>query len=74
MHYFNDVHDMNAHRGGHICPSVRMIQVENRLTNLDEIWYGRYATGANPKIVIFNFLQSVLPPWQMHKLLRWDQQ
>jgi hypothetical protein len=36
--------------------SVRMIQLENRWTDLDGIWYGRYAIGIYPKIVIFNFL------------------
>jgi hypothetical protein len=35
-----DVHEMDA------CLSVHMIQLENRLMDLDEIWYGRYAIGA----------------------------
>jgi hypothetical protein len=34
--------------------SVRMIQLENRWTNLDEIWYGRYATGYCLEIIFFS--------------------
>jgi hypothetical protein len=34
-----------------------MIQFENRWTDLDEIWYGLYAIGDYPKIVLLNFLQ-----------------
>lgn len=41
--------------------SVCMIQLENRWTDLDEIWYRRYATGAYPKITRFSFLHSVIP-------------
>jgi hypothetical protein len=33
------------------CLSVRLIQLENRWTDLDEIWYGSYATGVYSKIV-----------------------
>jgi hypothetical protein len=33
-----------------------MIQLENRWTDLDEIWYGPYAIGEYPKIALFNFL------------------
>jgi hypothetical protein len=36
---------MNAYRVGHVCLHVRMILLENRWTDLDEIWYGRYANG-----------------------------
>jgi hypothetical protein len=46
-----------------------MIQLENRLTDLDEIWYERYAIGEYPKIVLFNFLQSVIPTWRTTKNL-----
>jgi hypothetical protein len=54
MRSLHDVHEMNAHRSGHL--SVRMIQLENRWTDLDEIWYGRYATGDYLKIVLLNSL------------------
>jgi hypothetical protein len=41
----------------HVCLSDRlsvdMIQVENRRTDLDEIWYWRYAIGDCPKILSF---------------------
>jgi hypothetical protein len=30
-----------------------MIQLENRWPDLDEIWYGLYAIGDYPKIVLF---------------------
>jgi hypothetical protein len=49
-----------------------MIQLENRWTDLDEIWYGRYAIGDNPKIERYNFLQSVIPTWRANKLVRWN--
>jgi hypothetical protein len=39
-----------------------MIQLDNRWTDLDEIWYGRYAIGDDPKIN-FNFIQQVIPTW-----------
>jgi hypothetical protein len=50
-----------------------MIQLENWWTDLDEIGYGGYAVGDTPKIVLLNFLPSVIPTWQMNKLVRWDQ-
>jgi hypothetical protein len=55
-----------------ICLSVCMIQLGNRWTDLDEIWYGCYALGAYPKIVLFNFLQSVVPTWRTNELVRLD--
>jgi hypothetical protein len=44
----HDVHEMNAFRTDHVSSFVRMIQVVNRWTDLDEIWYGRYAIGIFP--------------------------
>jgi hypothetical protein len=72
MRPLHDVHETNAYRAGHVCPSVRMIKLDNPWTDLNEIWYGRYATGDYPKIVLFNFLQSVIPTWRANKLVRWD--
>jgi hypothetical protein len=37
-----------------------------------EIWYGRYAIGGCSKLVLFNFLQSVIPTWRMLKIVRWE--
>jgi hypothetical protein len=53
MHFLHDVHEMNTYRRGHVCLSVclpaclsvHMIQLKNRRTGLDEIWYGYYAIG-----------------------------
>jgi hypothetical protein len=56
MRSLHDVHETNACRAGHVCLSVRMIQLESRWTDLDEIWYGRHAIGDYPKIVLYNFL------------------
>jgi hypothetical protein len=39
-----------------VCPSVRMIQLDNRWTDLDEILYGHYATEVYPKIVLAKYL------------------
>jgi hypothetical protein len=41
MRSSEDMHQMNAYRVGHVRLSVHMIQLENRLTDLDEIWYRR---------------------------------
>jgi hypothetical protein len=46
-----------------------MIQLENQM-DLDEIWYGHYAIGEYPKIILFNFLQLAIPTWQINKLVR----
>jgi hypothetical protein len=57
-----------------VCPSVhhlsvRMIQLENRWTNLDEIWCGGYAIGINQKILFFSFLHSVMPTRRKSELV-----
>jgi hypothetical protein len=70
MRSLHDVHEMNAYRARHVY--VRMIQLKDRWTDLDEIWYGRYAIGDYPKIVLYNFLQSVMPAWPANELVRWD--
>jgi hypothetical protein len=57
MHSLHDLHEVKAYRAGHVCLFVCMIQLENRWMDLDEIWYGHYAIGDYPKIVLFNFLQ-----------------
>jgi hypothetical protein len=75
MHYFHDVHEINAYRADLICLSespVCMIQFESSWMDLDEIWYGHYATESYPKIVLFNFLQSVITRL-MNELVRWKQ-
>jgi hypothetical protein len=76
MRSLHDLHEMNTYRAGHVCLSVRLsvhiIQLENLWTDVDEICYGRYAIGVYPKIVLSNFLQSVIPTWQANKLVRWD--
>jgi hypothetical protein len=51
MRSLHDMHEMNAFWAGQVCLSVHMIQLEHRWTELDEIWYGRYATGDDPKVV-----------------------
>jgi hypothetical protein len=38
---------------------------------LDEIWYG--LIGDYPKIILFDYLLSVIPTWQANQLVRWDQ-
>jgi hypothetical protein len=55
-----------------VCPSVRMIQLENSWTDLDEIWYAGCVIGDYPKTALFYFLQSVTPTWRTNKLVRWD--
>jgi hypothetical protein len=50
-----------------------MIQLKNNYVDLDEIWYRRYAIGDYTKIILYNFLQLVIPTWQMKKLVRLGQ-
>jgi hypothetical protein len=57
--------------GVHKIP-VRMIQLENRWTDLDEILYGRYAIGVYPKIIHFNSLKSIIHTWRTNEFVRWD--
>jgi hypothetical protein len=46
------VHEMNANRAYHVCLSIlRMIQLMNYWTHLNEIRYGRYFNGTCLKIV-----------------------
>jgi hypothetical protein len=58
------VHEMNAYRVDLVCLSARVIQLDNRWTDLDGIWYGCYAIGVYRKVVVFSFLQSVIQTWR----------
>jgi hypothetical protein len=49
----SDVHKMNAKRAG---LAVRMLLLQNRWTNLDEIWYGLYSIEGCHTILLFHFL------------------
>jgi hypothetical protein len=71
MRSLHDLHEMNARRAGHVCVSARLIQLKkNRWTDLDEIWYGRYAIGDYREIVLLNILHKVKPTWRTNKLVR----
>jgi hypothetical protein len=48
-----------------------MLQFKNCWTDFDEISYGLYAIGGYPKIILFNFLQIIIPIWQKHELVKW---
>jgi len=68
MHFLHDVHEMNACRSAmSVRPCIRisvlMIQLKNHWTDLDEIWYERFATEVDPKTLLFSFLQSVISQW-----------
>jgi hypothetical protein len=68
----HSLHEMNAYRADYIFyvhPSVRMIPIENRWMDFDEIWHGRYAIGVSPKIVLFDFLHLVIPIWRADELV-----
>jgi hypothetical protein len=64
-----DVQEMRACRADHVCLSVYVF--ENRWTDLDEIWYGHYDIGVYSKIVLSDFLQSVVSTLWTNGLLRW---
>jgi hypothetical protein len=40
------------------------------LTEIREIWYGRYAIGVYSKLILFTFLLSVISTWRMLKVVR----
>jgi hypothetical protein len=62
MRSLDDVHGMNAYKTiMSVCLSVRMIQLKERWTDLDEIRHWHNAIGIHHKIVILIFLQSVIP-------------
>jgi hypothetical protein len=46
--FLHDVQEMNVCVVDHVRLSVCMIQLENRWTDFDETWYGRYAIGDYP--------------------------
>jgi hypothetical protein len=64
-----NVQEINAYKAEHVCLSVHVSVClsfslslsswldKKPLGRLNEIWYGRYATGIFPKIVLFNFPQ-----------------
>jgi hypothetical protein len=63
----HDVKKINAYKAEmYVCPSVRMVELEKRWTDFDEIWCGLYAVGNCPK------LQSIIPTWRTNELVRWD--
>jgi hypothetical protein len=45
--------------------------IENIRTEINEIWYGHYATGVQCKIIIFNFPFSLTPTREMLEFVRW---
>jgi hypothetical protein len=55
-----DMHEINAYWADHVCLSVRMIQLENRWTDLDEIWCGRFAIEGYHKLLLFNNIYTIL--------------
>jgi hypothetical protein len=57
MRSLHDVHEMNAYIG--LVLSVRMIQLDNHWTNLDEIWYGRSTIGYYSRTIHINILQLI---------------
>jgi hypothetical protein len=42
------------------------------ILDFDEIWCGYYTIGGYPKLILFNFLQSVIPIWWTEELSRWE--
>jgi hypothetical protein len=57
MHY---VYEVNAYVVDpvrvSVCLSARMIHLQNRWMDLDEIWYGCHAIAVYPTIILFNSL------------------
>jgi hypothetical protein len=70
MHSLHDVYEVNTYRADHVCP-LSVFYLKYCWMDFDEIWYGDYATGENPKLLLLNILLLVISPWQVHKLVRW---
>lgn len=67
----HNAYEMNTYRDGYLCLSVRVFQLENRCTDLDKLWYGRYVIGHYSKNLLFNLLLSIMPTWRINKLILW---
>lgn len=58
----HDVHEIKAHESDPVRPSFRQQNSTRiRKADFDEIWFG---LAGYPKIVLSNFIQSVLPTWR----------
>jgi hypothetical protein len=61
----HDVEEMNGCKADHVCLSsclyAFLIQLQNRWTDLDYIWFGGYSTGGYRKIILINFLRWLIP-------------
>jgi hypothetical protein len=51
---------------------AHVITLEYGWTDFHEIWCRSYAIEDRSKLVLFNFLHSVIPTWRMLKVLRWE--
>jgi hypothetical protein len=66
----HDVHELNTCRADHVCPSVCAFQLEDCWTDFDETCYGHYTIGGWPELILLNFLQLVIPTWQIHESVK----
>jgi hypothetical protein len=60
MRSLHEVHEISAYSAGLVCPSVRqsvrMIELYNSWSDLDEISYGLYAIGVYSKLVLAHWM------------------
>jgi hypothetical protein len=54
---------MNAHRLIVAVVTARVCQLETRLMDFSEIWYGHYAFGGHLKLLLADFIKSVIMWW-----------
>lgn len=47
-------------------------QLKNGQMDFNNILYKYYTTEGHSKILLFDFLQSVITVWQIHELVRWE--
>jgi hypothetical protein len=61
----HDVHEI-----GHVCLSAWFNSINARLIWMNLVW--KLCHWGIPKVVLFNFLQSVIPTWRTKKLVKCD--
>jgi hypothetical protein len=63
---------VNSYGADRVCQCVR-VQLENRWTDMDEIWYELCVIGDQRKLLPFNIMEMVLKALSTHEFVRWEQ-
>jgi hypothetical protein len=66
-----EVDQSNTHNSLSMRINNLNLYVRNGWTEINEIWYWRYAIDDYCKCMFLTFLHLVIPPWRMLKYARW---